>query len=370
MASAEISKILESSVVEAPVPLAVDGIVLAESRIGLHQKCVVCADRPCLTSAQSGTCRFKLDFMVGAVDGVRLTAFGIASSGRSESRLHRSIAKTMKGRNFTPAQFQQFLSVVSSQIDLVKEARQEGGAEVLDYLHDVKKRVGDVYQCAENLIARETGAEYSKESFAAASKEAKDAYVAAKALRNSVKQLEIFYNPSAAAFGQKRRHPIYKIAERIAYIANATSSGRVVVRMEGRSWGEALLYDSFDLLPTALVENAVKYSCSNVVTVTVTENDRIVNFSVENIGPPIDGDEMERVFERGYRGRWAKDSWMGDGLGLYAAQEVAKAHGTLIRISSESVAKQTDGPPLAKNVFMFSLTRSDSVSIGVRPVRR
>ena len=52
-----------------------------------------------------------------------------------------------------------------------------------------------------------------------------------------------------------------------------------------------------------------------------------VTIRVRDHGPGIPEHERERVFDRFYRRRLAKDRVPGSGLGLYIAREIVRAHG-------------------------------------------
>ena len=132
-----------------------------------------------------------------------------------------------------------------------------------------------------------------------------------------------------------------------------------MVRLEGESFGSASIYDSFEILPSALMDNAVKYSVHGQVVVRFTESGKTIRVDVESRGPLIEPDEMGSIFSRGFRGKWAiatvpKD---GSGLGLFAANVVAKAHGTRIEVSSVPMELKGSVVPIALNTFSFLLLR-------------
>ena len=81
---------------------------------------------------------------------------------------------------------------------------------------------------------------------------------------------------------------------------------------------------------TNLLDNAIKYSPpGGVVSVSVRADapaqQAIVR--VADHGPGIDPGELSHLFERFYRGAWAREAASGLGLGLSLAQAVMHAHG-------------------------------------------
>jgi len=96
-----------------------------------------------------------------------------------------------------------------------------------------------------------------------------------------------------------------------------------------------------DLLVTALrnlLENAVVYSPerTRVVVCVKKPGDGGVEISVTDQGIGIPQRDLERIFERFYRGDKARDRSMGgSGLGLAIAKSIVEAHQGTIEAASE-----------------------------------
>lgn len=82
-----------------------------------------------------------------------------------------------------------------------------------------------------------------------------------------------------------------------------------------------------------LVENAVRHSPRpGHVALHASRQDRTVLLTVEDEGPGIPRDDLERVFERFYRGQGRRDAdGSGAGLGLAIARWIVDLHGGEIR---------------------------------------
>ena len=91
-----------------------------------------------------------------------------------------------------------------------------------------------------------------------------------------------------------------------------------------------------ELLSLALVQlldNACKYSRpESSVEVEVDSGDESAHIYVTNKGYPIRAEERERIFERFYRGRHARHSAPGTGLGLYLARKIVRAQGGTLEV--------------------------------------
>jgi signal transduction histidine kinase len=97
-----------------------------------------------------------------------------------------------------------------------------------------------------------------------------------------------------------------------------------------------------------LIENAIRHGVTGAeIRVHAARRDGAVRVDVADDGPGIGSEDLERVFDRFYRGRRAGDS-PGSGLGLSIAQQIARQHGGRI-----SARRREDG--LSGSVFVVSL---------------
>lgn len=94
-----------------------------------------------------------------------------------------------------------------------------------------------------------------------------------------------------------------------------------------------------------LLDNARKYSDSGSVWVRLTQKERHAVLSVSNPGAAMNGQELQDIFKRFYRGDKARTRDGGYGLGLPIAQSITSEHGG--RLWAES----KDG----MNTFFLSL---------------
>ena len=93
--------------------------------------------------------------------------------------------------------------------------------------------------------------------------------------------------------------------------------------------------ESFSVVIKNIIENAMKYSLMNgTVRVRSFEKDNEVIISCEDQGPGISDIEKNRVTEKFYRvGNEETRTTKGTGLGLYLADQIAKAHGHVLKIA-------------------------------------
>ena len=85
-----------------------------------------------------------------------------------------------------------------------------------------------------------------------------------------------------------------------------------------------------------LLENASKYSPpGSMIKVSTKEDVEGVFFKVQDQGPGVGKQEMEKVFEKFYRGKDQLNKTKGSGLGLYLAKYFIELHGGSLNFKSE-----------------------------------
>jgi two-component system sensor histidine kinase BaeS len=101
----------------------------------------------------------------------------------------------------------------------------------------------------------------------------------------------------------------------------------VVVRADGPRLRQVL---------TNLLTNALKFTpCDGTVTVSVHRDGAAASIVVADTGIGIPPEELDRVFDRFWRGA-AATTIAGSGIGLTVVAELVKAHGGNVRVTSES----------------------------------
>jgi len=94
-----------------------------------------------------------------------------------------------------------------------------------------------------------------------------------------------------------------------------------------------------DLASMALrqvIDNGLKYSGpAATLEVAVEAHSDSVTIRVKDRGPGIPDAELERIFDRFYRRQTAKERVPGNGMGLYIAREIARAHGGDLSVESQ-----------------------------------
>ncbi len=88
-----------------------------------------------------------------------------------------------------------------------------------------------------------------------------------------------------------------------------------------------------------LVDNAIKYTKTGSIVVSLKQSNHKVTIEVKDTGPGMAKEELADVFYKFIRGAAGKASQSGSGLGLYLAKKIVETHGGTIGAFSEGEGK-------------------------------
>ncbi len=88
-----------------------------------------------------------------------------------------------------------------------------------------------------------------------------------------------------------------------------------------------------------LVDNSIKYTMKGFVKVSLTREGSNIVFAVSDSGMGISPETKAKLFEKFSRGEGGKTNTGGSGLGLYLAQQIARAHKGDVTIESPGLDK-------------------------------
>lgn len=229
----------------------------------------------------------------------------------------------------------------------------------LRMLHDVKTAVSIITRNTEVLIKKIDGASWDKQ-IESSPQEIKTLLESVSLLQERLKIMNLIANPKAATYGKKKPTPVYKVFDKIIKLFNSLALKKNVKPVIcGRSHSQPELYQSFNTIPFALIDNAIKYSISDQeVKITINEDNKYLNVEVESFSIEILEDEQSKIFEKEARGCEAiRVTPEGSGLGLYLASIVAEANGFKIFHRKKGTRYIKDGQSYMINQFYFSIKK-------------
>ena len=322
-----------------------------------------CPNRECLEGTGSllgKTCHSGFGYYAAAIGDEILTVYGIIGAAGRES-IPPSIAKRykddLKGRGVNATQFQQWVASIKKVFELIKRDRDETISEALHPLHDTPKIAVRIRNIAESMIHHKPGATFADKLSAATGTEIL-LYKSAELLVETFDMLTIFFNPESAKIGGLRPCEPYKLLDKLSRLLTAGNQGTPTkeVNFAGSSHRNYDLYESFSVIPLAILNNAVKYSSQDAIRIEVKDHPIDTWIHVTSTGPSIDQEDIGRIFDRGFRGKYsARVDKDGMGIGLYVAKLAADANGLNIKVTSSSKNFSQNGIPIAVNTFSFNV---------------
>lgn len=351
--------------VATPWPLLVDGSAIAGSSLAESKTCTKkCAgNRLCAASGTPGehVCAHGITYYKRLLVGCELTVYGVRGPS-NRTQLNRYTRDGLKGRSLAPVAVDAWVQKVESLLSAIESDFAARQSEMLDPLHDPIRLAKQINTIANRLVQIHSRGTTFEQQIDNASVELKTLVKAADLLSDSFDLLAVYFNPAAATFGRQTATSLHGLITKLIAIFRIDDGGvtRTSARIfiNGTCYRNVFVYESFKLVPFALLSNAVKYVMQGNIEVTVEDRREFVELSVASTGPLIEDSERDLIFTKRGRGKWAARLVDGKGVGLYLADLIARAHGTAIAVSSARTSVVQDGIPLARNCFTVRVPTS------------
>jgi anti-sigma regulatory factor (Ser/Thr protein kinase) len=306
-----------------------------------------------------GVCIHGMSYFQIKVREYAVTILGVRSSNNPNATKPH-LKNSLKGRLVTSQQVLDWASKTGSLLAAVENEFLRRQSELLDPLHDPIKLGRKIESIATRLVATDPSRPL-EEQIDRAPPDLKSLVKAAGLLSASFDLLTIYFNPDAASFGRKTYISLHGLLKKLVSIlsnpdTSEENSNPVRIFLNGECRRNVSVYESFKLVPFALISNAVKYSADGTVRVNLMDRAGTIEVSVESVGPLIEPEELGLIFNKRFRGKWAAKVAPGSGVGLYLAKIVADANGFTIRVTSNKQSNLSKDKPLATNRFVFEIS--------------
>lgn len=360
----QLDEALQTGAIHLPWPISVSGEIFDGHIMHLSSICQKkCGGASACASAFAdkgeGVCIHGMSYFQIKIKEYAVTILGVRGSNNpNSSKPH--LKDALKGRSVNSKQVQDWACKTESLLAAVENEFLRRQSELLDPLHDPIKLGRQIESIANRLVSIDPSRPLD-EQIERAPPDLKSLVKAAGLLSDSFDLLTIYFNPAAASFGRKTYISIHGLLIKLVSILSnpdpsEENSNPVRIYFSGSCYRQVSVYESFKLVPFALISNAVKYSADGKVRVNLTDRAGVVEVSVESVGPLIEPEELGLIFNKRFRGKWAKKSAPGSGVGLYLAKIVADANSFTIRVSSNKQNGSPKDKPLATNRFTFEIS--------------
>ncbi len=144
-------------------------------------------------------------------------------------------------------------------------------------------------------------------------------------------------NPSSLTFGGRRAIELHKKFHKAKLCCLDEAKNKKINIRLSECGGIVSLYDSFELVPFLLLDNAIKYSPKeSSVEINFEELYNEIKVSICSIGPYISEEEIKKVCLKGFRANSVKNM-NGSGIGLFLVSEICKIHGIKLNIEYKDI---------------------------------
>ncbi len=236
----------------------------------------------------------------------------------------------------------QLLDIIEISLKNEKETKilEEKQASIDSISHEVKKLNAQIKDRSD-IIIQSFGSEDEKDvspaEFQEVVEKIKTIYVCSSMINARFALLNYEKNPIALKQGSAFDCNIYKKFDKTKKIFSNYLGRKVPIILIGTSYRCTKAYSSFDMVPLLLIDNAVKYSyheCSVEIRFECFEN--TLKVDVSSFSPYCSQNDIDHIFEKGYRGKNAIRVSDGSGIGLFFVKMVCDLHNIEISVSSDN----------------------------------
>ena len=146
------------------------------------------------------------------------------------------------------------------------------------------------------------------------------------------------------------------VSEVVAELKPLAIEKNIELRYDAESHISQIQGDRLELrrVITNLIGNAIKFTDTGSVTISLSQNDSEVLVRVEDTGIGISPEDRQAIFQRYHQGNHRRS---GKGLGLYLCQQIINAHQGKITVHSRRESLR-DAQPGKGTTFAVSLPKS------------
>jgi len=271
-------------------------------------------------------CPLGFTSFVVATNTQHFAITGVVPYPRGGGAAERAAAKKYPSHKVTLDSIARSAGVLQALEQRLGDIEQEAISGHAMALHEIRKLNRTVKQTAERLCRQERA-----DAPELASKELVQIWKSAEIMSQQFDIIEMLANESLTELPLNSTIEVYRIFDKCARIYNSVDgNAQVILRASHGFSGRIHACDkTFPIIPTVLIENALKYGRRNRdIEVHIYPEQSECVIEVGNVTEP-NPLLNNSIFEKGKRATQGKE---GSGHGLYLAQLVARQHGSTITL--------------------------------------
>lgn len=285
------------------------------------------------------TCPYGMSVYVSALD--QQIYCGMRERETYDKKFAKNMVDARKPYNpVLPAEQLYTLIQASQIITIGKKKLDEKQAAVDSISHEVKKLNGQIMEHSDlaiSLLKTDDDTTPSIENITKVYEELRSIFVSSSMIASRYTLFDYEKNPDVLK-GTLVETSIHKTFYKLAKIFRNYRKRNIPIILSGSTFRYIDAYDSFDLIPLLVIENAVKYSYYNSdVQISFSEpSSSEVDVSIESYSPYCSKDDLSRIFEKGFRGKNASRIADGNGIGLFFVKIICDIHNIRITVESDN----------------------------------
>lgn len=246
---------------------------------------------------------------------------------------------------FTRDQIKQF---TRSMFEASERAQRQKDDEVRALIHDLRALSGNIYHSTQDAkdACERAGYPYAVNRI--------ETVLASQGML-SLRIDMLSYATDPLGFGSLESVPVFRKVDKIVRCFRPSAKDRGInFVLSGRSVAQTRGPNNFELIPYAIIDNAVKYTPNHsTIGVTVDERNDDIFVEINSLGPFLAPSERTKIFESGYRGIHAiKSKQTGTGIGLATANKLVSQFNGKILVEQDAAAQEVG----AASYFMTKFT--------------
>jgi len=344
--------LLENEMIQCSWPLYVQGMLVNGSRI---EKLNTCSDKCRVNDSDVFhlKCEHGLSHLHKTINEQQVILSEVFIPDNSTHRKYIKNPKYKKNKSSIHT-VSVFFSDLENKVKFINDSANQVAKKNFEQFHEVAKWAREIEYYSGELISDND--EFYDGAFDKASEDLKSLHKTSVMLMDSLNTSAIYFNPESAKFSQKKKTDLYGLVHKVARVLAHTkqnSRKKFDIKRIGHVANKHVVFESFKIIPLSLIQNAIKYRKTRDIEIVFNEVDDTLDISIVSYGNKILTEEIDKLFERGYRTPSARRmSVEGSGLGLYVLKIVADAHDFEISVTSKpSVGNKN----IFKNVFTVSV---------------
>lgn len=268
------------------------------------------------------------------------------------SKVNNKIQKEDENRVITYNEMKNYIKVYNREMELSKKYDQLNKF-IQEMVHDIRKFNTTIKTKSEIISNKSSG----KKKFNGIGECSLSVQVMSEFISSRLDIYNYLYSKQSLKNGEKFEFNFYTYFYKIKKcLSERAFKKKIKIKLDSnKECSSIYAYDSIELIPFLVLDNAIKYTTNGEdINIYIYDNISIQEVIIEAYGAKIEEEELDKIFEREYRGKNAKEFCNdGSGIGLYLVKRICETNGLKIEVESKDIQQNVN-----KNEALFRMVIS------------